>query len=76
MLEGETMKQHIKVTTFFHCQERTVEGEVIQWCQAIASFNGQYLQVPAVLVRQGDKVLTVLLQDQYTCTQISIWDEA
>lgn len=70
------MIQHIKVTTAAHGRERTVEGDVIQWCQAVASFDGQHLQVPAVMVRQGDKVLTVPLQAPNTWTKVTISDGA
>lgn len=71
------MKQHIKIVVqSFQADGRVIQGEVLQWCQAVASFDGQHMQVPAVTVRRGDEVMTVPLQVQHAHTQVSIWDEA
>lgn len=71
------MKQFVKLE--ISCPgfgEQVIEGEVLNWCQAVASFSGHHLQVPAVTVRRGGEVLTVPLQAQHAHTKISIWDQA
>lgn len=71
------MKQFVKLEIDDPVRgDQLIEGEVLQWCQTVASFSGHHLQVPAVTVRRGGEVLTVPLQAQHAHTKISIWDEA
>ena len=70
------MNQRVKIEIDGAGGSRSIEGEVIQWCQAVATYGEQHLQVPAVMVRQGDKVLTVPLQAPHAWTKVTISDGA
>lgn len=63
----------IKVEVHGHQQYFEHEGEPLAWLQTFDNDGrGSYLQVPAVLLKTADAVLTIPLETRLTHTKITV----
>ena len=62
------MRVHIEVHG--HQKFESIDGEVLQWTSTAESFDGEWIQVPCVVIDDGEIIRCVALKTQYTVTTV------
>ena len=65
----------VKVETHGHQRYNVVQGLLLLATSTVENYDGKYLQVPALLIRTIDKIVTVPLEGHLFHTEVKIITE-